>query len=133
MNLLDFSILLYELLVYSKLVLNIIASCAILVLSIILLITPLNGDNVIYIILIGMIISSVLSLLYIIKTLFYNVTNKKHEIPRGFILIWSIFSTWGIVQYEGPKKNYLVSLLVISYICAFLNLFVMRFPLGEDG
>lgn len=133
MNLLDLSILFYEILVFFKLIVNLVSSCTIGVLSAIVLASMENIDTFIFIVLIGMLLSSIISIFYIIKTLLFNITYKIYELPRAFILFWSLFSTYGIVQYVGPYKSYLVATLVTSYIVGICHVFIMRFPYGEDG
>lgn len=128
MNPLNLCITLYGSIVYLKLFVNIISSCALIILSAILL-SKSNWRDVSHVY-IGMIVVGILCLFYICKRLGYDSTNKLYDLPILYPLLWSVYAT---VRLSHIIDVYDIWLLSLSYVVSILNLFTLRFPYGTDG
>lgn len=128
MNALDVCIYGYQAFILTKFFTTIILSIIIFVWSIILL----KYDHMYDHILIGMLISSILSITFAIKTALHGVHHVSIELFRCFILIWAIYSTV-VLATTVFTSTPIIILVIMLYIVGFNNVFVMRFPYGEDG
>lgn len=138
MNLLDICIHLYGAFVFLKLILNAVLSTTLLIWSSVLFsqnfhCSPYDQSVSYNSILIGMIVSALVSLFYSGLTMSYDNRRLSLEIPRLFILIWAIYSTVELSTHEMCRENNLTGCLILNYLVAFLNLFIMRYPYGDDG
>jgi len=88
-----------------------------------------NGNDIVYI---GTIACSVLSIVYTVKTVFWGVHHILLEFPRSFLVGWSIYSTFVVYKSENDDET-LKIIVVLLWILSLSNIFVMRFPRGEDG
>jgi hypothetical protein len=121
MNILDVLILIYKICFFFKFAVNVSCSIALLVLS---SISITMNEDVIHM---GMIVASTLSLFYVIRTMLLdiNIEILIYEVPRLFILAWAI--------YSSVVASYLHVEIALMYVVAFLNLFFLRLPYGDDG
>ena len=130
MNLLDLCTHVYGLLVFCKLLLSVIIS------GILLIVAICVPDYVIDCVgrtpFIGMIVAAAVSLLYSLITWYWDIPHKIYELPKAYIPIWAVYST--VVYSHAPpcQSDYFLSAVVLTYIVAFFNLFIMRYPVGDS-
>jgi len=132
MNALDFCILFYQLCVVVKFLTNVTLSITLLVLCSVVISQGVRNSTF-ETILFGMIACAILSLLYIVKTVLLRYSHILYETPRVLILAWAIVASLYLPNDSFFECRFSHLILAFAYIVAVLNLFIMKFPYGENG
>lgn len=122
MNTLEIYILILQFVVHLKMAIQILSSCALIVLSIVMIM--MSPDKSLDYIFIGTTIAGTISIMYAFQK---SVIKKIYQLPRLIPLCWSIFITVKL-QEEDIIDDMEKWIIGISYVSSIMNIVILRFP-----